>query len=258
VSKQHRETVQQQFTKTAEAFSAYAVRDTPEILTEKVEFAKPQSTDLALDVACGPGTLVLGLAPRVRFARGIDLTQELLRRARAFQVQQKVVNAWFDRGDAEQLPYRDASFDLVTCQCAIHHMSKPELALKEMVRVLKPEGRLMVIDPLAPESDAKFELYNRIEKIRDPSHTQSLRLTTFLALFDQYGLKVARQTIKRRPRSFHQWMLRAGLEPPHKRYQEARRLMEDSIPGNLAGFSPQLDGEDIRIVHHEGMFLLTR
>ena len=126
VSKRHREAIQQQFTKTAEAFSIYAVRDTPEILAEKVEFAKPKSTDSALDVACGPGTLVLALAPRVSFARGIDLTEELLRRARAFQVQQKVVNACFERGDAEQLPYRDASFDLVTCQCAIHHMPKPE------------------------------------------------------------------------------------------------------------------------------------
>jgi ubiquinone/menaquinone biosynthesis C-methylase UbiE len=136
-------------------------------------------------------------------------------------------------------------------------MPKPELALKEMVRVMKPEARLMIIDPLAPESDPKFELHNRIEKIRDPSHAETLRLTTFLALFDQCGLTVARQAIKRRPRSFHQWMVRAGLEPTHKRYLEARRLMEDSIPGDRTGFSPQLDGHDLRIVHHEGMFLLV-
>ena len=51
----HKEAVQKQFTKTADAFSTYAVRDTPEVLAEKVEFIKPQPTDLALDVACGPG-----------------------------------------------------------------------------------------------------------------------------------------------------------------------------------------------------------
>ncbi len=258
MSKRHKEVVQQQFTKTAEAFSRYAVRDTPEILAEKVAFAKPQSTDVALDVACGPGALVLALAPRARFARGIDLTEELLRQARAFQLERQITNACFDQGDAEQLPYPAGSFDLVTCQCSIHHMPKPELVLKEMVRVMKSEGRLMIIDSLAPESDAKFELHNRIEKIRDPSHTETLRLTTFLALFDQYGLTVARQAIKKRLRSFHQWMLRAGLEPTHKRYLEARRLMEGSIPGDRAGFSPQLDGEDIRMVHNEGMFLLIR
>jgi ubiquinone/menaquinone biosynthesis C-methylase UbiE len=258
MSKKHKEAVQQQFTKTAEVFSKYAVRDTPEILAEKVAFAKPQPTDLALDVACGPGTLVLGLAPRVRFARGVDLTEEMLNQARVFQLERQVTNAAFDHGDAEQLPYPAAAFDLVTCQCSIHHMPKPELALKEMVRVMKPDGRLVIIDTLAPESDAKFELQNRIERVRDPSHTVSLRLTTFLALFDECGLEIARQALKRRARSFNQWMLRAGLEPKQKRYQEARQLLEESMTGDRAGFSPQPQDGDLCVVHNEGMFLLIR
>lgn len=258
MSKKHKDVVQQQFTKTAEAFSTYAVRDTPEILAEKVEFAKPQSTDLALDVACGTGTFVLALASRVRFARGVDLTEAMLLEARRFQRERQILNACFDRGDAERLPYPAASFDLVACQCSLHHMPKPELVLKEMVRVTKPEGRLVVIDTLSPESDAKFELHNRIEKIRDPAHALSLRLTAFHTLFDENGLEIARTALKRRSRSFDQWMLRAGLEPFHKRYQEARELMEDSIPGDRGGFSPQPEGDDIRIVHNEGMFLLTR
>ena len=71
MSKKHREAVRKQFAKTVEAFSKHAVRDTPEVLAEKVEFAKPQPTDFALDVACGSGAFVLALAPRVHFARGI-------------------------------------------------------------------------------------------------------------------------------------------------------------------------------------------
>ena len=257
MSKKHRQTVQKQFTKTADAFSKFALRDTPEVLAEKVEFAKPQSTDLALDVGCGPGAFVLALAPRVRFARGIDLTEEMIRQARAFQLERQVANVAFDGGDAEQLPYPNATFDLVSCQMSFHHMPKPELALKEMIRVAKPEGRLLVIDTLGPESDAKFGLHNKIESLRDPSHTSSLRLTTFLQLFEDCGLEILRQTMKRRPRSFNHWMLRAGLEPKHKRYQEARTLLEDSIPGDRGGYSPVLQGDDILIVHNEGMFLLT-
>jgi len=53
-------------------------------------------------------------------------------------------------------------------------------------------------------------------------------------------------------------MLRAGLEPKHKRYQEARKLLEDSIPGDRAGYSPQPQGDDIMIVHNEGMFVLVK
>ncbi len=258
MSKKHKETVQKQFTETLEAFSKYAIRDTPEVLAEKVEFARPQATDLALDVACGPGALVLALAPRVRFARGADLTHAMLKQAREFQAQRGISNAGFDRADADELPYPDAAFDLVTCQCSLHHLPKPELALEELVRVTKPDGRIVIIDTLGPESDSKFELHNRIEKIRDPSHALSLRLTTFLRMFEEHGLEIVRQALKRRERSFNQWMLRAGLEPGGKRHQEACKLLEESIPGDRAGFSPKPQGDDFSITHNEGMFLLTR
>lgn len=258
MSKRHQDAVQRQFAKTVEAFSKLAVRDTPEVLAEKVEFSRPEPTDLVLDVACGPGTFVLALARRVHFARGIDLTHEMLRRAQEFQRELQITNVFFDRGEAEHLPYPDAGFDFVACQCSFHHLPKPELALKEMIRVMKLNGRLVVIDSLAPESDAKFELHNRIETVRDPSHAQSLRLTTFLKMFEENTLEIVRQTLRRRQRSFNHWMRRAGLEPADKRYQEARKLLEESIPGDRAGFSPQPEGDDFLIVHNEGMFLLTR
>jgi ubiquinone/menaquinone biosynthesis C-methylase UbiE len=258
VSKKHKVTVQKQFARTVEAFAKLAVRDTPEVVAENVAFAKPQPSDIALDVACGPGTLVLALAPRVRFARGIDLTHEMLRQALEFQHQRGILNAAFDRGEAEQLPYPDLLFDLVTCQCSLHHIPKPQTALREMVRVMKPDGRLMIIDGLAPESEAKFELYNRIETARDPSHALTLRLTTVLELFEALGLEITRQSLKRRQRSFNRWMLRAGAEPRHRRYQQTRALLEESIPGDRAGFSAVVEGDDILITHNEGMFLLQR
>jgi ubiquinone/menaquinone biosynthesis C-methylase UbiE len=258
VARKHKDTVRKQFARTVEAFSKFAVRDAPDILAEQVDFAKPQATDSALDVACGPGKFVLSLAPRVHFARGIDLTPEMLRQAREFQCERGIANAFFDCGDADQLPYASASFDLVTCQYAFHHMQKPRGPLGEMLRVLKPGGRIVLIDALAPESDAKWELHNRIELLRDPSHAETLRLTSFLEMFDQLGLEVARQSIRRRPRSFHQWMLRAGIQPPDPRYAEARGLIENSANGDKAGFSPKPDGDDITITHIEALFLLGR
>ena len=258
MSQKHKDKVERQFTRTAEAFSEYAVRDTPEVLAEKVQFAKPQPDAIALDVACGPGAFVLALAPKVHFACGIDLTAEMLRRARAFQIEREIANASFSRSEAEQLPYRDASFDLVSCQMALHHMPKPERTLHEMIRVMKPEAYLLVIDTLGPVSDSKFDLHNQIEIIRDPSHSASLRLTTFLSLFEKLELEIVSQAIRRRRRSFNHWMLRAGLAPGDRRYQEARKLLEDSANGDRAGFSPELQGDDIQILHNEGMFLLAR
>jgi ubiquinone/menaquinone biosynthesis C-methylase UbiE len=258
MSKKHKELIQKQFTKTAEAFSTFAMRDTPEVLKEKVEFAKPQSTDAALDVACGPGAFALAIAPRVHFAWGVDLTPEMLRRARAYQAEKQISNAAFVRGDAEQLPFPAGRFDLVSCQCSFHHLPKPQLVLHEMIRMAKPEGRLLIVDSLAPESDSKNEIYNRIERLRDPSHTLTLRLTDFLRLFDEEGLEILRQSLRRRPRSFNNWMLRGGHAPGAKRYLETRKLLEDSMAGDRAGFSAQVQGDDIQIIHNEGIFLLTR
>ncbi len=258
MSRKHKETVQKQFTKTADAFAKFAVRDTPEVLAEKVEFAKPQPHELVLDLACGPGAFVLATAPRVSFARGIDLTTEMLRQAREFQAEKQVTNAAFACADAEHIPFPDAGFDLVSCQLAFHHITKVEPVLEEMIRVTKPQGRLFVIDTLAPESDSKFELFNQIERLRDPSHTFSLRLTTFLRMFEEHGLEVLRQSLRRRQRSFNQWMRRAGLEPGQKRYLETRKRMEESMLGDKAGFSARIEGDDIQIIHNEGMFLVRR
>lgn len=235
MSKKHKEAVQKQFTKTAEAFSTFAIRDTPDVLKEKVDFAKAQSTDAVLDIACGPGAFALALAPRVQLVRGVDLTPEMLRRARAYQAEKQILNAAFLQGEAEQLPFPAGYFDLVSCQCSFHHMPKPQLVLREMVRVAKPEGRLLVIDPLAPESDSKYEIYNRIELLRDPSHTLTLRLTDFLRLFDEEGLEIMRQALRRRQRSFNNWMLRGGHSPGTRRYIETRKVLEDSMAGDRAG-----------------------
>src|SRR5271157_2277058 len=100
MSKKHKETIQKQFTKTADAFAKFAVRDTPEVLAEKVEFAKPQPHDLVLDVACGPGAFALAVAPRVSFASGIDVTSEMLRQALEFQAEKQIANVAFACSEA--------------------------------------------------------------------------------------------------------------------------------------------------------------
>ncbi|HEX5413458.1 MAG TPA: class I SAM-dependent methyltransferase [Terriglobia bacterium] len=258
MSKKHQATVQKQFTDTAEAFAKFAVRDSPEIIDEKVRFLKPQSEMLFLDVACGPGGLVVAMAPGLRYAYGMDLTPEMLRQSRRFQAAKQIGNAAFVRAEGEAIPYGDAAFDLVSCQYAFHHIPKPELVLQEMLRVTKPDGRMFVDDTLGPESDEKFDLHNRIEVVRDPPHTRSLRLTTFLRMFENSGLEIVSQSFKRHRRSFNQWMLRAGHKPGDKRYVEARKLMEKSAQGDKAGFSPHSEGDDIEFTHNEGMFLVAR
>ncbi len=258
MSSEHQQAVQEQFTRTAEAFAKFATRDTPADLAQRIEFAELRPDDTVLDVACGPAAFLLAVAPRVRFVRGVDLTPEMLRQARTLQAERGITNAAFDLGEAEKLPYADGSFDLVSCQFAFHHMLRPDAALAEMRRVMKPAGRLFLVDSVGPEDKAAAARHNHIEQLRDPSHTLTLSLSGFRGMFSARKLRIEKQVVLDRPRSFNKWMLRAGHDRSDASYKEVRRLLEESIADDRAGFGVSIDGDDLRIVHQEGMFLLGR
>jgi SAM-dependent methyltransferase len=95
----------------------------------------------ALDVACGTGNLAIPLAHLGAVVTGVDIATNLVAQARERAAAEGVV-ATFDEGDAEQLPYADASFDLVVTMFGAMFAPRPELAASELARVLKPGGKL--------------------------------------------------------------------------------------------------------------------
>ena len=90
-----------------------------------------------LDIACGPGFLTSAGRARGAVARGLDFSPAMLAVARTRDTEVR-----FDEGDAEALPYADASFDSVVANFGIHHVPRPGLALREAHRVLRDRGRV--------------------------------------------------------------------------------------------------------------------
>jgi len=90
-------------------------------LDRLVEIAQPQADWVALDVATGGGHTALKFAPHVKRVIASDITPAMLEKARAFIGEQGVANIDFKEADAENLPFDDRSFDLVTCRIAPHH-----------------------------------------------------------------------------------------------------------------------------------------
>ena len=99
----------------------------------------------ALDVGCGTGFLSLELAALRHRVVGIDLAPTMLELARGKAAAQGL-SARFEAADAEQLPYPGGTFDLVISRHVLWTLPHPEAAIADWVRVLRPGGRLAVID----------------------------------------------------------------------------------------------------------------
>ena len=97
--------------------------------------------DRVLDVACGTGVVAITAARRGARVCGLDLTPELLQRARE-NARIAEVNIEWHEGDAESLPFEDGSFDVVLSQFGHMFGPRPEVVVAEMLRVLKAGGTL--------------------------------------------------------------------------------------------------------------------
>lgn len=104
-----------------------------------------------LDVACGPGNFTGPLAaelPRDGLAVGFDISEPMLTRAVADNSGPRTC---YVRGDARRLPFGDETFDAVCCFGALYLMPEPFRVAGEMVRVLKPGGRIAILTSYAPD-----------------------------------------------------------------------------------------------------------
>lgn len=238
-SKQQADLVREQFTRTAQVFGDYAVASRVGEAERLARMVKAASTDRAVDLACGPGTLALRFARHVRWICGLDLTAAILDRARNSASTDGLSNISLALGDAQALPFADRSLDIAVTSYSLHHVPDPARVIAEMARVLRPGGRVGVIDIIVPEDPRVADLNNRIERIRDASHTRTLARREFESHFAAHGLRILETRVEENARSFDHWMLVAGSKPGDRPYAEARRLMEASIPNDAAWFHPR-------------------
>jgi SAM-dependent methyltransferase len=112
----------------------------------------------------------------------------MLEQSRRLAADKRLANVDWRQGDVTSLPYRDASFTIVVTRYSFHHFLDPLAVLREMVRVCAPAGRIVVVDTCASEDPAKAAEFNRLEKLRDPSHARNLTVAELKELFATVGL----------------------------------------------------------------------
>jgi SAM-dependent methyltransferase len=216
----HDDLIRDQFTRQSVVFNAAAPIASEDQLKLIVDAGAPGPDDTVLDVACGGGLVARAFAPRVRHATGIDVTPAMLATARQASAENGLGNVTWDQGDVTTLPYADGAFTIVATRFSFHHFLEPLDVLKEMVRVCAPGGRIVVADSCPSEDKQKAAAFNRLELLRDPSHTRALPLSELTRHFAA-----------------------AGLGEPSVRFSETR-----DIVSNLLARSYPNPGDDEKII----------
>jgi ubiquinone/menaquinone biosynthesis C-methylase UbiE len=233
MAQDHNERIVDQFTRQAAPFSASAEIRNEDFLGRIIDMAQAESSDTVLDVACGPGLLACAFARVARHVTGIDLTPKMLEQARAWQLELGLDNLTWHEGDVQPLPYPDATFSIVSARFAFHHFLDPLSALKEMRRVCRSGGRVVVADSAPPFSTAAA--FNRMEQLRDPSHVRALTPEELVDLFAAAGLpapRVWRDSIQYELESFL-----ARSFPADGDADRIRQIFEESLDSDRLGVS---------------------
>jgi SAM-dependent methyltransferase len=243
----HDDLIREQFTRQAVPFAtAPGIRD-EEALHLLVEAAGVRPDDTVLDVACGPGLVAAAFARVARHVTGIDVTPAMIERARVHQREQGLTNMAWRVGDVRPLPYPDRSFSVVVTRFTFHHFQDPLAVLREMARVAARPGRVVVADVRASDDPARAAAFNRMERLRDPSHVRAMPLAELQGLFAAAGLPDPRTTFYDLRNEMESLLARSFPAPAD--VPVLRQILVDSLADDALGIRGQRDGDAIRFAY---------
>jgi len=204
---------QQRYTRFASSYVTSQTHAKGYELERLVEIVRPQPNWQVLDVATGGGHTALKFAPYVSHVTATDITPRMLEMAEAHITGQGIENVSFEPADAEDLPFANASFDLVTCRIAPHHFPDASRFLREGARVLKTGGLLLVQDLALPEDEDAARYIDAFERLRDPSHSRGFSESEWTAMYQSAGLDVEHTEQILKVHALLPWAERQGCTP---------------------------------------------
>jgi ubiquinone/menaquinone biosynthesis C-methylase UbiE len=234
-----------QFNRQSDRYGkSHILADTRDVAQGLEGVIRPQD-GTALDVATGGGHTAVWLARNGWQVTAGDIAPRMIENARTlcaeagFSIETRLF-------PAEEMPFANDTFDLVTTRVAPHHFSSPERFVKEAARVLKPGGHFLVIDGSVPDDDSEAEEWlHNVEKWRDPSHGRFLSRQAWEELARRAGLEVLRSELHSRKQPDLEWYFETAATPIANREKvlEAIAAASDGVKAAL-----RLGREDGKIV----------
>jgi 2-polyprenyl-3-methyl-5-hydroxy-6-metoxy-1,4-benzoquinol methylase len=252
---QHNERIQKSFTAQGTSFATQPWTADEERIARLVAAANLTGSERVLDIATGPGLIAEAFAREAQEVIGVDLTPAMLAIAEARCREHNVTNIAFRTGDVQKLEFGDGEFDVVVCRFAFHHFEEPGRVLSEMVRVCRKNGTVVVEDMIGSEHLERLTYQDRFEKLRDPSHTNTLSLSALFELFRKTGLEAETVTMGNdlHP-ELERWMM--TTKTPPESAARIRRLLKDDAERDLSGVRPFQDAMG-KLFFHERTAIVT-
>lgn len=211
----HSEAVQQQFDPQAEAYLTSPVHAAgPDLRAarERVERALPRSAS-CLDIGTGAGHLSFALATVVARVVALDPSPSMLATVRQAAAVRGFAHIETCEAAAATLPFAAASFDLVCTRYSAHHWLDVPRCLREMRRVVKPDGFILLIDLLGDDDPLVDTHLQSIELLRDPSHVRDRNVAQWRALLHAAGFQDPEHETWATRLAFTPWVERMRTPP---------------------------------------------
>ncbi|RWR09292.1 class I SAM-dependent methyltransferase [Siminovitchia fortis] len=219
------------------------------------EVVKGGKDKVLLDVATGGGHVANALAPFVKTVTALDLTPKMLAQAKEFIESNGHDNVVFVQGDAEDLPFGDKSYDVVTCRVAPHHFPNVKRFIGESFRVLTDGGMFILVDNVSPELDDFDQFYNEVEKKRDPSHYRAYKKSEWISWIEEKGFSIQTFLTFKKRFVFDEWCKTMNLSSEAK--EELNNYMIASPREVINFFSIEMENNQIHSFQGEAMILIA-
>ena len=242
-----REQLQAEFERAAEGFASRTRGRFDDLGAP--EFARFSDGESVLEVGCGTGNFLSLFAGRAGILIGVDVTFGMLRRAYMEHPDVLPVQA-----DGARLPLGSRSIDLVASAQALHHIHRPVPVVKEMARVARAGGRVLIVDQLAPESYEQAAFMTQLDTIRDPSHAVSRPRSAFHIVVRSAGLEIIDEKVHESRSRLSNWMW------PGEFPEERMAAVVDFIQrfGHETGMDFVREGDDWTFTRRRIMLLARR
>ena len=210
-----------------------------------------------LDVAAGTALFARAIAARVKSVAAVDLTFEMLTRGRDLARAQALTNIRFEQGAVERLPFAGGSFDAVVTRYSIHHFHEPALALREMARVCRAGGWLVLVDMVADDDPGVARRHNELERMADRTHTTVLSPQRLIAEVVGAGFRLETYLSREVDMDFDQWQPQLPATAPER--QAIRAALDEELAGQgTTGMRPIVRDGALLFRHTWGIVLARR